>query len=130
MAELPDKNIRLEWRNKLASPVPLPSAQVRQIMLNLLLNAIHAAPHGNKVNFGIKVLNNHLLINVSNGGAAIPERRREHLFEPFFGEGEGHGLGLWVTYQLVQQMGGRIELKSVPGYTCFAVTLPLDEQKA
>lgn len=126
-AELPERNIRLEWRNLLAEPVPLPSAQVRQIMLNLLLNAVHAAPPGGTVNFRLQLLGAALAIEVGNGGAGIPPRRREHLFEPFFGEGEGHGLGLWVTYQLVQQLGGVIEVQSEPGATRFTVNLPLGE---
>ena len=126
-AELPERRIRLDWDNRLATPVALPSAQVRQIMLNLLLNAIHAAAPGGTVDFSLKALDASLVMQVGNGGAEIPPRRREHLFEPFFGEGEGHGLGLWVTYQLVQQMGGRIEVKSMPGATCFTVTLPLGE---
>jgi signal transduction histidine kinase len=69
-----------------------------------------------------------LSLTVGNTGPAIPERRRQHLFEPYFGEegGEGHGLGLWVTYQLVQQLGGQISVDSVPGHTQFSVILPME----
>jgi signal transduction histidine kinase len=126
-AELPARQVRLDWHNQLTEPVPLPSAQVRQVMLNLLLNALHAAPEGSGVGFRVELRHGELVIVVGNGGPAIPERRREHLFEPFFGEGEGHGLGLWVTYQLVQQLRGKIEVESLPGYTCFTVHLPVEE---
>jgi signal transduction histidine kinase len=52
----------------------------------------------------------------------------EHLFEPFVRQREsGYGLGLWVSYQIVQQLGGRIEVASAPGDTRFAAHLPLDQ---
>jgi signal transduction histidine kinase len=126
-ADVQARHLDLEWANGLTEPLPLPSAQVRQILLNLLINAVHAAPKGGRVSLSAAPDAHQLVLRVGNVGPAIPSRRREHLFEPYFGEGEGHGLGLWVTYQLVQQLKGRIEVDSIPGYTRFAVILPLDE---
>jgi signal transduction histidine kinase len=126
-ADVQSNHLQLEWTNALTEPVPLPSAQVRQILLNLLLNAVHASPEGGQVSVAAWPDTGRLILTVGNAGPAIPARRREHLFEPYFGEGEGHGLGLWVTYQLVQQLSGKIEVDSVPGHTRFTVILPLDE---
>ncbi|MGQ9862563.1 MAG: sensor histidine kinase [Thiobacillaceae bacterium] len=126
-ADVQAKRLILDWANGLTEPLPLPSAQVRQILLNLLLNAVHAAPAGGQVSVGIGPHTHRLVLRVDNDGPAIPARRREHLFEPFFSEGEGHGLGLWMTYQLVRQLQGEIEVDSQPGHTRFTVTLPLDE---
>ncbi|MEW6132250.1 MAG: ATP-binding protein [Pseudomonadota bacterium] len=126
-ADAQAKTLSLVWSNNLSEPLPLPSAQVRQILLNLLLNAVHAAPAGGQISLSVEPHAHELALRVDNDGPAIPARRREHLFEPFFGEGEGHGLGLWVTYQLVQQLNGKIEVDSQPGHTRFTVTLPLDE---
>lgn len=126
-ADAQAKRLDLDWSNGLTEPLPLPSAQVRQILLNLLLNAVHAAPAGGQVCVSIEPHPHRFVLRVDNGGPAIPARRREHLFEPFFSEGEGHGLGLWMTYQLVQQLQGEIEVDSQPGHTRFNVTLPLDE---
>jgi nitrogen-specific signal transduction histidine kinase len=51
-----------------------------------------------------------------------------HLFEPFAsGRETGHGLGLWVTYQIVSQLGGHIDAKSADGVTRFHVELPAGE---
>jgi len=125
-ADVQRKRIRLAWHNGLDEPVPLPSAQVRQALLNLLLNAVQAAPEGNEVACRVDLLAAGLQLEVGNAGPAIPARRREHLFEPYFGEGESHGLGLWVTYQLVRQLKGRIEVESIPGFTRFTVMLPLE----
>ncbi len=129
-ADAQNKRIRLRWSNGLDESVPLPSAQVRQALLNLLLNAVQAAPEGGEVNCRVDLLAAGLRLEVGNAGPAIPPRRREHLFEPYFGEGESHGLGLWVTYQLVRQLKGRIEVESIPGYTRFIVTLPLEVDHA
>ncbi len=59
----------------------------------------------------------------------MPTRRRLHLYEPYFGEGEVHGLGLWVAYQRVTQLGG-ITVESVPGHTVFSVHIPLESPDA
>lgn len=125
-ADLQARRLQLDWANGLTEPLSLPSAQIRQILLNLLLNAVHAAPRGERVSLSAESDAHQLVLLVGNAGPAIPARRREHLFEPYFGEGEGHGLGLWVTYQLVQQLKGRIEVDSIPGHTRFTVTLPLN----
>ncbi len=126
-AQAQAKRLTLDWRNGVVEALPLPSAQVRQILLNLLLNAVQASPEGDTVACALAA-GTALSLAVGNAGPAIPERRRQHLFEPYFGEagGEGHGLGLWVTYQLVQQLGGQINVDTVPGHTRFRVTLPLD----
>lgn len=129
-ADVQKKRIRLVWHNALTEPLPLPSAQVRQALLNLLLNAVHAAPEAGEVNCRVEPIERELRLEVGNAGPAIPPRRREHLFEPYFGEGESHGLGLWVTYQLVRQLKGRIEVDSIPGYTRFTLTLPMEASDA
>ncbi len=125
--QVQSKRLTLHWHNEVEEPLPLPSAQVRQILLNLLLNAVQASPEGGSVTCSIS-MDDAFTITVGNAGPAIPERRRQHLFEPYFGEegGEGHGLGLWVTYQLVEQLRGSISVESVPGHTRFGVVLPLE----
>ena len=125
-ADAQSKRLRLDWRNEVGEALPLPSAQIRQILLNLLLNAVQASPQGETVSCLLSVADEHLTLTVGNTGTAIPERRRQHLFEPYFGEGEVHGLGLWVTYQLVNQLRGDITVDSVPGHTRFNVSLPLE----
>lgn len=126
-ADIQRKRIRLDWRNGLTEPIPLPSAQIRQILLNLLMNAVQAAPVDGMAACALAIQETSLIIQVSNDGPAIPPRRREHLFEPYFGEGEGHGLGLWVTYQLVEQLKGDITVESLAGHTSFTVNLPFAE---
>jgi len=129
-ADAQSRHLRLEWDDRIVEALPLPSAQIRQILLNLLLNAVQASPKGQILSCKLTVVEQCLSLSVSNAGTAIPERRQQHLFEPYFGEGEVHGLGLWVTYQLVQQLGGEIVVDSVPGHTRFNVSLPLEPPHA
>jgi signal transduction histidine kinase len=101
---------------------------VRQVIINLLLNAFHATqPQGN-VHLHIYRDSDQLFIEVTNDGSHIPQDKVAYLFEPFttFNE-NGGGLELWVIYQIVQQMGGQITVLSEPGRTQFGVQLPLEE---
>lgn len=120
------KSANLVWENDLVDTLPLTSTLVRQITINLLLNAIQAIDEDGHIYCHIFRDSNSLHIVVKNDGQHIPPKQLEHLFEPFAHQGEsGHGLGLWATYQAVQQMTGDITVDSRPGETCFTVTLPL-----
>jgi signal transduction histidine kinase len=69
-----------------------------------------------------------LRLEVANDGDHIPQEAMERLFEPLASRRDsGHGLGLWVTYQLVHQLGGEIAAESQPGETRFTITLPIPE---
>lgn len=120
------KRIRLQWRNELPGTIGLPSTLVRQILLNLLLNAEHAVDADGEVRCYVGCANGSLRIVVRNDGAHIAAERLPHLFEPFaLEEPPGNGLGLWVTYQLVRELGGSIAVRSAPGNTQFDVCMPV-----
>lgn len=123
------KNVRLDWQNELSEPLPLPSTPVRQVLLNLLLNAVAAVEPKGRLECHVSRVNGSLRLYVANDGREISREQLQHLYEPFGAHGEtagkGSGLGLWVTYQLVQQMGGNIEAQTGPSRTCFNVTLPI-----
>jgi len=106
--------------------------QIQQVVLNLITNATQAmaplgggtltvATHANDVS---------VLLDVRDTGAGIPENARAHIFEPFFTtkkEGEGTGLGLSVSYGIVQAHGGELRVESTPGVgTTMEIVLPLD----
>ncbi len=124
--------VDLEWEHRLEGPVPLPSTPVRQILINLLLNAVRAAGKAGYVGCWIECEGQSLRLTVCNSGRHIPEAQMGHLFEPFSTgdtDDSGTGLGLWVCYQIVQQLNGRIDVRSHPGRTCFRVELPLMERR-
>lgn len=126
---LPDahaKEADLVWQNLFDEVAPIPATPVRQILLNLLLNALQAVYKGGTVFCRVACEQGQLKIVVGNDGQFIAREAMEALFEPLPASREGsHGLGLWVTYQLVQQLGGEITAESEPGETRFTVTLPL-----
>ena len=134
---LPDaqaKDIDFDWRNDIESPLPLPSTPTRQILINLLFNAVQAVAPGGHLSCRTVVEDGALKIEVANDGRHIPADRLPFLFEPFSSaDNERQGLGLWITYQIVQQLGGEIRAQSEPGRTVFSVSLPLkvtDEHEA
>lgn len=124
-AEAHGRAISVVVESNLDGPVALPATLMRQILLNLLLNAVSAAEEGGGVRLVVDLGEKQLHLAVTNDGDYIPQERMDTLFEPFASTSErGHGLGLWIVYQIVQQLGGEIEVESLPGYTIFKVEIP------
>lgn len=127
-ADVEKKQLNFTRTIEFTEPVPISSTLVRQVILNLLLNAVHATLYGGHVALHLYRDNANFYITVSNDGSHIPQDKVSYLFEPFTSLGEGgNGLGLWVIYQIVQQLGGLITVQSEPNHTQFTVQLPLEE---
>ncbi len=105
--------------------------KLRQTLFNLLSNAIKFSEHGT-ITVSAKVSGEHLQLQVSDQGSGMSREEAARLFEPFYqaGEqinGEGTGLGMPITRQFVQLMGGEIRVESEPGVgTVFTIELPLE----
>jgi PAS domain S-box-containing protein len=108
-------------------------ARLRQVLINLVGNAIKFTEEGG-VTIRLGTKNNktsHLLIEVEDSGAGIAPEDQQRVFKPFVqlgaqGSNKGTGLGLTITRQFVQLMGGDIGLESVPGSgSLFRIDLPL-----
>lgn len=127
---LPDvkkKHIRLLWSNEIKNEISLPSSPIRQLLMNLSLNAVNASLDGGLVQCTVENENGNLCIRVDNEGPVISKNSMQHLFEPFSDGATGNGLGLWVTYQIVQQLDGSIKVESPDGKVRFEVELPIRE---
>jgi signal transduction histidine kinase len=121
------RGVQWNWRNELEGDAALPATLVRQVLINLVLNAVQAAGQDGLVKAHVSVVDDALQIKVGNSGKTIPASLMEHLFEPFTGLQEGgHGLGLWITHQIVQQLHGTIDVDSRDGWTEFSISLPTD----
>jgi signal transduction histidine kinase len=107
-------------------PVWADADRLKQILLNLLLNAIEASPHGSEVAIEMRAARQGVLIEVTDHGSGIPAEHLEDIFNPFFTTKEtGTGLGLALVHQMVVEHGGEITVDSAPGRgTVFRVTLP------
>jgi len=98
-----------------------------QVLLNLCLNGLEAAPAGGWVRIGLaKPEGQGWRITVCDNGPGVPEAERELIFAPFHtGRSEGTGLGLFISRKIVASLGGRLAVESGPeGGACFAVSLP------
>ncbi len=121
-------------------PVVCYAAQMNQVFMNILNNAIDALEHG--VNFGQIIDNpkiwirtkvgesNTIIISIADNGCGILEMVRSRIFEPFFTTkqpGHGTGLGLSISYQIiVEKHGGNIKCVSDPGKGCeFWIEIPM-----
>jgi two-component system NtrC family sensor kinase len=110
--------------------------QIKQVLLNLLHNAILAMPNGGDINLRTeKVLRegqNWLSVVVRDTGEGIDPENMERIFEPFFTTrppGSGTGLGLSVSYGIISDHGGTIEVESKRGVgSCFSVYLPIGQE--
>jgi signal transduction histidine kinase len=102
------------------------SLQIEQVVTNLLLNAIEAAPVGGQVTVALAKHGSEVDIEVKDNGPGIPDSVREHVFDAFFTtRSEGTGLGLSVSREIVSAHGGSIAFTTSPEGTTFLVRLPV-----
>jgi signal transduction histidine kinase len=102
--------------------------QLKQITLNLLLNAIEVSPAGKQVRLEVRRAGRDgIVLEVSDQGPGIPADQREAIFHPFYTTRDsGTGLGLALVHQMVVEHGGEILVDSASGRgTVFRVTLPV-----
>jgi signal transduction histidine kinase len=109
--------------------------RLKQVLVNLMGNAINYAPKGGEVIIGLGKMGEQARLTVFDTGPGIPAEDLPHVFERFYRgeksrtrsrEGKGFGLGLSIAYWIVRNHGGRIEVDSKEGMgTTFCVWLPL-----
>jgi PAS domain S-box-containing protein len=122
--------IQIETRWDTEIPVIIGAAdQIKQVFLNLVLNAIESMPDGGKLKICGQVLEQEdwLTVDVSDSGAGIPADILPHLFEPFFTtKTRGTGLGLSISESILTTHGGRLTVESqLDTGTIFTVWLPI-----
>jgi signal transduction histidine kinase len=110
--------------------ITMPDAYLRQVLYNVIDNAIEASPPGGVVKIGATVTEDNLNITICDQGSGITEEARLHIFEPFFTTKDnlptaGLGLGLSVSKSAVEAMRGTIDFESQVGKgTIFRIALP------
>ena len=114
------------------APEPLPivvdTGQLKQVLINLLTNAIDAMPNGGSIFVRTERQDREIVITVQDTGPGIPTEHADRIFEPFFttkSAVSGTGLGLSVSLGIIERHGGTITVESEPGAgATFAVRLP------
>jgi len=136
LAEHKMKLAGVEVESRLAENLPqapCDPSQIQQVVLNLLLNAAEATEgrSGRRVEVATEAGAGEVRLIVTDNGGGIPQENLARIFDPFFttkSEGKGVGLGLAVSYGIMQAHGGDIEVRSQTGEgTAFVVSLPLEQ---
>lgn len=132
-ASLLQRIVRADVRVTLLLAQPLPPvagdlAQLKQVVLNLALNARDAMPSGGALTIETAVSGENVILRVRDDGIGMDASTRSRALEPFFTtkpEGEGTGLGLSLVYGVVDGLGGRLSIESAVGLgTIVEVALP------
>ncbi len=107
-------------------PVFAPRDHVVQVVLNLVLNAVDATGRGGEIRVAGHIDGNAVVLSVEDDGRGIDPADFDRVFQPYFTtKPQGTGLGLFVSRQIVEERGGRLGFRSVPGEgTIFSLRLP------
>jgi signal transduction histidine kinase len=118
-------------------PIMLDVNQIKQVLVNLLNNAVQAMPQGGQLTVSTRLTERKIddvdrpmaAVYVSDSGEGIPSQYMSRIFDPFFTTkevGKGTGLGLSVSYSIAEKHNGRIEVESAPGEgSTFVLLLPV-----
>jgi PAS domain S-box-containing protein len=130
--KLKSKNIAVEKDFAECPPVRGLQGEIKQLIANLISNGADAVAPGGKIRIAMAPAKqgDGVEIKIADNGPGVPEKNRAHIFEPFFTTKEdvGTGLGLWVSKEIAERHGGRIELgrgtEDHLGGAVFTVFLP------
>jgi signal transduction histidine kinase len=101
--------------------------ELNQVWTNILDNAVDALQGKGEIIIRTRAEGERVIVEIQDNGPGIPVEIQRRIFEPFYTTkppGLGTGLGLHIAYTVVNNHGGRIDLSSKPGETCFQVSLP------
>lgn len=122
---------RIELSSEIPANLPkivMQKDQIKQVFVNLILNAIEAMPQGGKIHVTAHTEASNIVLTLTNTGPQIPAQDIPHLFEPFFStKPNSTGLGLFVTQGIVEKHGGVIEAENLSenAGVQFRIRLPL-----
>ncbi len=121
-------HIEIVSRLEEVPPVSGSTSELREVMTNMIFNAIDAMPEGGKIEIRTFQKGRGVFIQISDSGIGIAEDVRKKIFEPFFTTKPftNTGLGLSMSYGIIKRIGGEIEVQSKVGHgTTFTITLPI-----
>ncbi|WP_372814436.1 ATP-binding protein [Paenibacillus sp.] len=122
-------NIEIEFQRRAAeTEIYCDENQIKQVFINLIQNALEVTPVDGRVAIDIDSDADGVAIAIRDEGPGIPEDKLRKLGEPFFTTKEnGTGLGLTVSYNIIENHGGRIQVNSIVGQgTTFTIRIPFE----
>ncbi len=132
--EIKDKQINIKWETQNEKIIIWSDPyQIRQVLINLLNNAVHALKKDGFISISFHEIKNDVILEIKDNGIGIPKDNLRKIFDPFFSTksfDEGSGLGLFVVHKIIDGLGGEIEVTSEVGKgTCFKIKLPKKLEK-
>jgi signal transduction histidine kinase len=127
--EVERRGLTLAWQNDLPSEIPIDRTMVRQVALNLLLNACAASPPGGRVTLEATIAHGTLALTVRDDGPGLPPAARATLAAVPDAPPPGGGLGLWTAARLAAALGGRIGEGDQARGTALTLTVPFGERE-
>jgi two-component system NtrC family sensor kinase len=126
---------KVKVRRRLAPDLPklqTVADQLTQVFLNLIINAVEAMPEGGELKVATLRDESQVRVRVSDTGPGLNPEEAKKIFEPFYTtKRSGTGLGLAVSYGIIQRHGGDIAVESAPGHgATFVVSLPIQPAEA
>ena len=103
--------------------------ELNQVWTNIIANAVDAMDGQGTLKISTRQVDDWILVEIEDTGPGISEDVKQKLFSPFFTTkpmGKGTGLGLNISFNIIQKHKGIIEVASQPGRTCFSVRLPIN----
>ncbi len=124
------KNVEYVFEDKANTFVCFNMDSLKQVLFNIIINAIQAMPNGGRLKVSIEQSSTDSVdLKISDTGIGIPKENLTHLFSPFFTTkevGVGTGLGLYVSHMIIEREGGKIRVDSeLDEGTTFTVSLPV-----
>ncbi len=103
-----------------------------QVLINLMKNSLAASGPGDQIILTSTLQDNHIILTITDSGRGMDPEEKERMFDPFFTTRKtGTGLGLAVSYQIIEQHNGRFEVDSRPGQgTRISIILPRNPQNS
>jgi signal transduction histidine kinase len=102
--------------------------EIKQVWTHIILNALHSMAYKGAIMIGMRCMDNHAVIKISDFGTGIAPEHLDKIFDAFYttrSTGEGSGMGLAIVKKIVEKHQGRIEVESKVGFgTMFSVYLP------
>jgi signal transduction histidine kinase len=124
--KMKETNITYTERVENGLSVVIDPHDLHQVMINLIINAVQSMKNGGVLGIQAYRNNSEVTLKVSDTGEGIDEKNLQKIFDPFYTTkqpGEGTGLGLWLTYEIVNNYHGEISVQSTRGKgTTFTVT--------
>ncbi|MFO7557256.1 MAG: ATP-binding protein [Desulfobacterales bacterium] len=122
----------IEIQTDLSEDLPIiagDQAQLQQVFLNLINNAIDAIGKNGLIEVKSRCKGSEIIVSIKDNGPGIPEEMQKKIFDPFFTTketGKGTGLGLWVTFNIIEKMSGTIHVQSKADQgSTFIVKIPI-----